>query len=82
MDLGLGSATGLAPGAGVDPGPALRPILDLDFGNQASRGSGFELSPGRGALDVEAQRRRSLQEPQTPLDSRSPQRHGSDPGGS
>ncbi|XP_030205177.1 potassium voltage-gated channel subfamily H member 2 isoform X3 [Gadus morhua] len=83
MDLGLGSATGLVPGAGMDLGPALRPILDLDFGNQASRGSGFDLSPGRGALlDLEAQRRRSLQEPQTPLDSRTPQRHGSDPGGS
>ncbi|XP_059901765.1 potassium voltage-gated channel subfamily H member 2 [Gadus macrocephalus] len=83
MDLGLGSATGLVPGAGMDLGPALRPILDLDFGNQASRGSGFDLSPGRGGLlDLEAQRRRSLQEPQTPLDSRTPQRHGSDPGGS
>uniref|UniRef100_A0A3B5Q283 Voltage-gated inwardly rectifying potassium channel KCNH2 n=1 Tax=Xiphophorus maculatus TaxID=8083 RepID=A0A3B5Q283_XIPMA len=33
-------------------------------------------------MDAETQRRLSLQEPQTPLDSQIPQRHGSDPGGS
>lgn len=33
-------------------------------------------------MDAETQRRLSLQEPQTPLDSQIPQRHGSDRGGS
>ncbi|XP_072307312.1 voltage-gated inwardly rectifying potassium channel KCNH2 [Eucyclogobius newberryi] len=34
------------------------------------------------SMDTEGQRRLSLQEPQNPLDSRTPQRHCSDPGGS
>uniref|UniRef100_A0A3B4BCE7 Voltage-gated inwardly rectifying potassium channel KCNH2 n=1 Tax=Periophthalmus magnuspinnatus TaxID=409849 RepID=A0A3B4BCE7_9GOBI len=44
---------------------------------------GMELTPGACvSMDPESQRRLSLQEPQTPLDSRTPQRHRSDPGGS
>uniref|UniRef100_A0A3P9P799 Voltage-gated inwardly rectifying potassium channel KCNH2 n=1 Tax=Poecilia reticulata TaxID=8081 RepID=A0A3P9P799_POERE len=41
-----------------------------------------EIIPDALPMDTETQRRLSLQEPQTPLDSRTPQRHGSDPGGS
>ncbi|KAL2085358.1 hypothetical protein ACEWY4_018678 [Coilia grayii] len=37
-------------------------------------------APRAPALDPETQRRLSLPEPQTPLDSRTPQRHSSDPG--
>lgn len=47
-------------------------------------GAGIEFNPGvcASSLDPETQRRLSLQEPQMPLDSRTPQRHSSDPGGS
>uniref|UniRef100_A0A3B3U5D1 Voltage-gated inwardly rectifying potassium channel KCNH2 n=1 Tax=Poecilia latipinna TaxID=48699 RepID=A0A3B3U5D1_9TELE len=55
-------------------------------GPQRSFSSFMEPNPAAGTeaspLDAETQRRLSLQEPQTPLDSRTPQRHGSDPGGS
>uniref|UniRef100_A0A8P4KFR6 Voltage-gated inwardly rectifying potassium channel KCNH2 n=1 Tax=Dicentrarchus labrax TaxID=13489 RepID=A0A8P4KFR6_DICLA len=72
LDLGSGTAVGSGVGAG------------LDFGSGVCMGAGAGPGAGTGvsSLDPETQRRRSLQEPQTPLDSRTPQRHGSDPGGS
>ncbi|KAJ0059785.1 hypothetical protein NL108_012015 [Boleophthalmus pectinirostris] len=61
---------GRGPGTGLVPGPE-------------QSGGGVELTPGACvSMDPESQRRLSLQEPQTPLDSRTPQRHRSDPGGS
>ncbi|XP_076014501.1 voltage-gated inwardly rectifying potassium channel KCNH2 [Genypterus blacodes] len=53
----------------------------LEFGSGACMGAGAAAVAS--SLDPEAQRRLSLQEPQMePLDSRTPQRHSSDPGGS
>ncbi|KAL4000627.1 leucine-rich repeats and death domain-containing protein [Sarotherodon galilaeus] len=54
----------------------------LDFGSGVCIGAGTGAGTGVSPLDPETQRRLSLQEPQTPLDSRTPQRHSSDPGGS
>ncbi|XP_049421428.1 potassium voltage-gated channel subfamily H member 2 [Epinephelus fuscoguttatus] len=72
IDLGSGAAVGSSLGAG------------LDFGSGVCLGSGVGPAVGTEvpSLDLETQRRLSLQEPQTPLDSRTPQRHSSDPGGS
>lgn len=83
----------LALGTGVVPGPAVGSGLGLALGAAAgsSLGSGLDFGSGAGAgpaatapvvasLDLDTQRRLSLQEPQTPLDSRTPQRHSSDPG--
>ncbi|XP_060921104.1 potassium voltage-gated channel subfamily H member 2 [Labrus mixtus] len=73
LDLGSGAAVGSSLGAG------------LDFGSGVCEGAGVgpaAAATGVSALDPETQRRLSLQEPQTPLDSRTPQRHSSDPGGS
>uniref|UniRef100_A0A3Q2P648 Voltage-gated inwardly rectifying potassium channel KCNH2 n=1 Tax=Fundulus heteroclitus TaxID=8078 RepID=A0A3Q2P648_FUNHE len=55
-------------------------ILELDFASQGQMkpAAGTEVSP----MDPETQRRLSLQESQISLDSRTPQRHSSDPGGS
>lgn len=85
----------LALGTGVVPGPAMGSGLGLALGAAAgsSLGSGLDFGSGAGArpaaagpgvasLDLDTQRRLSLQEPQTPLDSRTPQRHSSDPGAS
>ncbi|XP_033841871.1 potassium voltage-gated channel subfamily H member 2 [Periophthalmus magnuspinnatus] len=70
LQLGRGTGAGLVPGPGTGLGP-----------EQSS--GGMELTPGACvSMDPESQRRLSLQEPQTPLDSRTPQRHRSDPGGS
>ncbi|XP_041670270.1 potassium voltage-gated channel subfamily H member 2 [Cheilinus undulatus] len=89
LELGLGTGTG------VIPGPAVGSTLALDLGSGAAMGSslgagldfgsgvcGGAAGTGVSTLDAETQRRLSLQEPQTPLDSRTPQRHSSDPGGS
>ncbi|XP_070842045.1 voltage-gated inwardly rectifying potassium channel KCNH2 isoform X1 [Chaetodon trifascialis] len=72
LDLRSGAAGGSSLGAG------------LDFGSGVCMGAGAGPGAGTGVsnLDPETQRRLSLQEPQTPLDSRTPQRHSSDPGGS
>uniref|UniRef100_A0A3B4TBG7 Voltage-gated inwardly rectifying potassium channel KCNH2 n=1 Tax=Seriola dumerili TaxID=41447 RepID=A0A3B4TBG7_SERDU len=72
LELGSGAALGSSLGAG------------LDFGSEVSKVAGVAPTAGTGVspLDPETQRRLSLQEPQTPLDSRTPQRHSSDPGGS
>lgn len=92
LDLGLGggasaSASGLGVevgGAGGSSGGAAAAVVgsslgaELDFRSEASAAGGVRPLP----LDPESQRRLSLQEPQTHLDSRTPQRHGSDPGGS
>ncbi|XP_062235841.1 potassium voltage-gated channel subfamily H member 2 [Platichthys flesus] len=94
MELGLG--TGAAAVSGPAAGSSLELELGstatvgsslgaaLDFGSEMCVVSRIGLPTGSGAspLDPETQRRLSLQEPQAPLDSRTPQRHGSDPGGS
>uniref|UniRef100_A0A3Q4MYW6 Voltage-gated inwardly rectifying potassium channel KCNH2 n=1 Tax=Neolamprologus brichardi TaxID=32507 RepID=A0A3Q4MYW6_NEOBR len=54
----------------------------LDFGSGVCMDAGTAAATGVSPLDPETPRRLSLQEPQTPLDSRTPQRHSSDPGGS
>lgn len=82
----VGSGQGLALGSGAAVGSSLG--AGLDFGSGVCMGAGPGPGPGPVAgtgvpsLDPETQRRLSLQEPQTPLDSRTPQRHSSDPGGS
>ncbi|XP_053198176.1 potassium voltage-gated channel subfamily H member 2 [Scomber japonicus] len=82
--VGSGSGLGLDLGSGAAVGSGLG--AELDFGSGACMGAGVEPEAGAGAgvstLDPETQRRMSLQEPQTSLDSRTPQRHSSDPGGS
>ncbi|XP_061569986.1 potassium voltage-gated channel subfamily H member 2 [Cololabis saira] len=84
LELELGVRAGVVPGAGLElgTGPEMEAGLraGLDFASGAGLGptAGTEASP----VDPEIQRRLSLQNPQTPLDSRTPQRHSSDPGGS
>lgn len=94
LELGLGAGAGVISGPVV--GSGLGQDLEsraaagsslgagLDFGSGVCIGPGFGMSAGSGtsALNPDAQRRLSLQEPQTPLDSRTPERHSSDPGGS
>ncbi|KAA8580469.1 hypothetical protein FQN60_013427, partial [Etheostoma spectabile] len=92
LDLGLvpeaGVITGPGSGVGIDFGSeaAVGSSLGagLDFGSRVCMGAGVGPATGTGAssLDPETQRRLSLQEPQTPLDSRTQHRHSSDPGGS
>ncbi|XP_034028082.1 potassium voltage-gated channel subfamily H member 2 [Thalassophryne amazonica] len=94
LDLGLGtgvmsqSRLGLGSGVGLQLGRGAvivsQSMAGLDFGSGACLGAEVGPVVGTGviALDSESQRRLSLQEPQTPLDSRTPQRHSSDPGGS
>lgn len=72
LDLGTGAEVESSFGAGLDFASG------VCIGAGVEPAAGIEVSP----LDPEAQRRLSLQEPQTPLDSRTPQRHSSDPGGS
>ncbi|XP_068604054.1 potassium voltage-gated channel subfamily H member 2 [Brachionichthys hirsutus] len=82
--LGTGVITGLAVGPGTElalggrAAAGLRLGAGLDFGSAAPLGAGAGLC----SLDTDNQRRLSLQEPRTPLDSWTPQRHSSDPGGS
>lgn len=82
LELGLGTGAGVASGPAVvlGLGLALGSTLGagLDFGSGACVGEETQVRP----LDPETKRRLSLQEPQTSLDSRTPQRHSSDPGGS
>ncbi|XP_074477387.1 voltage-gated inwardly rectifying potassium channel KCNH2 isoform X2 [Sebastes fasciatus] len=97
LELGLGTGAGVVPGVpavgpgvGIDlgsGGAAAGSSLGagLDFGSgvcMGAAGVGPAAGTGASSLDPETQRRLSLQEPQTPLDSRTPQRHSSDPGGS
>lgn len=77
LELGSGAAMGSQTGMGSSLG------AEIDFGSFVCTGAGDGVvGAGASTLDLEAQRRLSLQEPQTPLDSRTPQRHSSDPGGS
>lgn len=59
-------------------------LAPTDMGPLGPVGPEPHRRPGRGPgvapLDPEAQRRLSLQESHTALDSRTPQRHSSDPG--
>uniref|UniRef100_A0A4W6BW35 Voltage-gated inwardly rectifying potassium channel KCNH2 n=1 Tax=Lates calcarifer TaxID=8187 RepID=A0A4W6BW35_LATCA len=96
LELGLGSGAGVVSGSVAGSGSGLGMELasgaavgsslgaGLDFGSEVCIVAGVGPAAGSGAspLDPETQRRLSLQEPQTPLDSRTPQRHSSDPGGS
>ncbi|XP_058481357.1 potassium voltage-gated channel subfamily H member 2 isoform X2 [Solea solea] len=94
-ELGLGTETGLISRPGMSSGSGLRLELGrsgaavgsslgagLDLSSEVCHGTGTGLTTGAPPLDPEGQRRRSLPEPQTPVDSRTPQRHSSDPGGS
>ncbi|XP_044032324.1 potassium voltage-gated channel subfamily H member 2 isoform X1 [Siniperca chuatsi] len=94
LQMGLGTGAGLisgpavASGLGLElgSGAAVASILGagLDFGSVVclTSGVGPEAGIAVSSLDPETQSRLSLQEPQTPLHSRTPQRHSSDPGGS
>ncbi|KAF7654935.1 hypothetical protein LDENG_00062970 [Lucifuga dentata] len=93
LELELGLGTGVGPAAGSGLGLELGTVgsqsrlgsslgAELEFGSGGRVGAGVGAVKGVPTLDPEAQRRLSLQEPQTPLDSRTPQRHSSDPGGS
>ncbi|XP_007560720.1 potassium voltage-gated channel subfamily H member 2 [Poecilia formosa] len=78
LELQLGSMAGaMAAGTAADAETSIAGGLDFPS-VEPNPAAGTEASP----LDAETQRRLSLQEPQTPLDSRTPQRHVSDPGGS
>nr|XP_043895400.1 potassium voltage-gated channel subfamily H member 2-like isoform X2 [Solea senegalensis] len=94
-ELGLGTETGLISRPGVSSGSGLSLELGrsgaavgsslgagLDLSSEVCHVTGTGLTTGAPPLDPESQRRRSLPEPQTPVDSRTPQRHSSDPGGS
>uniref|UniRef100_A0A673W6R1 Voltage-gated inwardly rectifying potassium channel KCNH2 n=1 Tax=Salmo trutta TaxID=8032 RepID=A0A673W6R1_SALTR len=78
------------PQASPYPGPGMRAGSGLGSGMRAGSGLGSGMRAGSGlgsvgganGLDPDTQRRLSLPEPQTPLDSQTPQRHSSDPGGS
>ncbi|XP_026148436.1 potassium voltage-gated channel subfamily H member 2 [Mastacembelus armatus] len=74
--LGLELESGTAMGSSLGAG--------LDFGTGIYIGPGYGPPAGSGvsSLDLGNQRRLSLQEPQTLFDSRTPERHSSDPGGS
>lgn len=68
---------------------ALGTVLDLELGPGFDMGasagpaeSRSGVGKGMSSVDPDAQQRLSLQDPQTPLDSRTTQRHGSDTGGS
>lgn len=78
----MGSGLGLALGSGAAVGSSLGSGLDFGSGVGVGAGPGPVAVPGVASLDLDTPRRLSLQEPQTPLDSRTPQRHSSDPGGS
>uniref|UniRef100_A0A669B6N4 Voltage-gated inwardly rectifying potassium channel KCNH2 n=1 Tax=Oreochromis niloticus TaxID=8128 RepID=A0A669B6N4_ORENI len=78
--VGSGSGLGLELGSGEGAVSSLG--AGLDFGSGVCIGAGTAAATGVSPLDPETPRRLSLQEPQTPLDSRTPQRHSSDPGGS
>ncbi|KAM4543333.1 voltage-gated inwardly rectifying potassium channel KCNH2 isoform 2-T3 [Fundulus diaphanus] len=79
LELGLGSRAGvIAAGSVTDAGKTLGAELDFASQGQMKPAAGTEVSP----MDPETQRRLSLQESQISLDSRTPQRHSSDPGGS
>lgn len=78
--VGSGSGLGLELGSGEGAVSSLG--AGLDFGSGVCMDAGTAAATGVSPLDPETPRRLSLQEPQTPLDSRTPQRHSSDPGGS
>ncbi|XP_052360588.1 potassium voltage-gated channel subfamily H member 2 isoform X1 [Oncorhynchus keta] len=78
MRAGSGLGSGMRAGSGL--GSGMRAGSGLGSGMQA--GSGLGSVEGANGLDPDTQRRLSLPEPQTPLDSQTPQRHSSDPGGS
>ncbi|XP_039982707.1 potassium voltage-gated channel subfamily H member 2 isoform X3 [Xiphias gladius] len=96
LELGAGAGVVLGPvvasgsvsGSGLELGSTAavgsNSRAGVDFGSDVCIVAG--VGPAAGSrmslLDPETQRRLSLQEPQTPLDSRTPQRHSSDPGGS
>uniref|UniRef100_A0A8C7MV77 Voltage-gated inwardly rectifying potassium channel KCNH2 n=1 Tax=Oncorhynchus kisutch TaxID=8019 RepID=A0A8C7MV77_ONCKI len=92
LELGAGSVAGLESGmqAGSGLGSGMRAASGLGSGMRAGSGLGSGMQAGSGlgsveganGLDPDTQRRLSLPEPQTPLDSQTPQRHSSDPGGS
>lgn len=78
LELRLGSGAGaMAAGTAADAETNIAGGLDF-VSVEPKPAAGTEASP----MDTETQRRLSLQEPQTPLYSRIPQRHGSDPAGS
>uniref|UniRef100_A0A674MVA5 Voltage-gated inwardly rectifying potassium channel KCNH2 n=1 Tax=Takifugu rubripes TaxID=31033 RepID=A0A674MVA5_TAKRU len=70
--VGMGLA--LTPGGGTAVTSSL--TRRLDFSSSRCMGQGVCT------LDPETQRRLSLQEPQPPINSQTPKRHSSDPGGS
>ncbi|XP_054621212.1 potassium voltage-gated channel subfamily H member 2 isoform X2 [Dunckerocampus dactyliophorus] len=92
LGLGTGGSAISGPAVGVDldysaglgsqsgMGPSFR--TGLGFSSSLCTGAGVEQTGGAGLSSQESmtQRRLSLQESQTPLDSRTPQRHSSDPG--
>ncbi|XP_061661004.1 potassium voltage-gated channel subfamily H member 2 isoform X1 [Syngnathoides biaculeatus] len=78
-DAGSGAGSGSQSEMGTSPRRT-----ELDFGSELCIDVGVEQTAEAGlySQDSETQRRLSLQESHTPQDSRTPQRHGSDPGGS
>lgn len=81
VELGLpgpAEAMGLALPVGGGPAETSSFSGGLDFGSSRC----MDQAVGVPTLDPEPQRRLSLQEPQTRVNSRTPKRHSSDPGGS
>lgn len=78
LELGLGAGVG----AGAGAGPGLGQELESRAIVGSSLGAGLNFGVDAGIGEEAVQRRLSLQDPHTPLDSRTPERHSSDPGGS
>ncbi|XP_041824089.1 potassium voltage-gated channel subfamily H member 2 [Melanotaenia boesemani] len=85
LELGLGATiiSGAAAGSGLEFGNETQ--VESGLGAELHFASGVcieaQVGPGASPSDPEIQRRLSLQELQTPLNLRTPQRHSSDPGG-
>nr|XP_020475083.1 potassium voltage-gated channel subfamily H member 2-like isoform X2 [Monopterus albus] len=88
LDTGAGVTSGSVVGLGLElqSGVAVGPSLgtELDFGSGLCTGAMFGPTSGSGVspLDPNTQRRLSLQESQKQLNTQTPERHSSDPGGS
>ncbi|XP_061877514.1 potassium voltage-gated channel subfamily H member 2 isoform X2 [Entelurus aequoreus] len=93
LGLGTGGAANLGPSVRLDlentaasssqpgSGASFRTGLELRSGLSTKVGVEQTAEAELSFRDSDTQRRLSLQESQTPMDSRTPQRHSSDPGG-
>ncbi|XP_077410355.1 voltage-gated inwardly rectifying potassium channel KCNH2 isoform X1 [Vanacampus margaritifer] len=81
VDFGLGNGAGSGSPSGMSSS-SRRTGLEFSSGLCTDVGGEQTAATGLFSQDSKTQRRLSLQESHTPQDSRTPQRHSSDPGGS